>query len=84
MFVEEFTKAVRVAHGRLLKINRRMVDRRAIKAGKHENIATYWERTVNKLRLDMLAYQDKTMEEFVNAAADIRDDVKAACINRYL
>ena len=84
MFVEGFGKALVVAHGKLLKINRRLVDRRAMRAGKHANINTYWERTVNKLRADMIANQDKSMADFVNNAGEIREEVKAACINRYL
>ena len=52
LFVEQFTKSLLIAHARLLKINRRFVDRKAIQEGKHTNIDTYWERTVDKLRAD--------------------------------
>lgn len=84
MFVEEFKKLLKIARARLLKINRRFVDRQAIKEGKHQNIDTYWERTVDKLRGDMLSNNDQAMADFVTNARDIKDEVKAACINRYL
>ena len=84
LFVEQFTKSLLIAHARLLKINRRFVDRKAIQEGKHTNIDTYWERTVDKLRADMVTNKDKTIVDFVTNAGEIKEEVKAACINRYL
>jgi hypothetical protein len=84
LFVEQFTKSLLMARGRLLKINRRFVDRKAIHEGKHTNIDTYWERTVEKLRADMATNKDKTMVDFVTNAGEIKDEVKAACIDKYL
>jgi hypothetical protein len=52
--------------------------------GKHSNLDTYWERTVNSLREKVLKSKDKTMIEFVKNMNEIKDEVKAECINRYL
>lgn len=84
MFVERFTELLKIAYGRILKIHRRFIDRKAIKDGKHQNIDTHWARTVDKLKADMTTNKDKTMVDFVTNASEIKDEVKAACINKYL